>query len=208
MKAICISACEISGVGIVRAGEEIELPDGFYNDERVRLHFSIAESTVKDKNARPPDMMAMADARRAKFAQHLCEHSAQVKALNALRDFGADIPRELLETERDDAPTEPERIAKIVELWCDNFGYEFPTDPKPGKKGGKKPAGKKGGKPSQKDEDPDGGEGAEPDAGNDAQPDGEGEGSSTDAKAEAGREPGGDAGAAQQSLFDKLNGKT
>ena len=208
MKAICISACEISGVGIVRAGEEIELPDGFYNDERVRLHFSIAESTVKDKNARPPDMMAMADARRAKFAQHLCEHSAQVKALNVLRDFGADIPRELLETDHDDAPTEPERIAKIVELWCDNFGYEFPTDPKPGKKGGKKPAGKKGGKPSQKDEDPDGGEGAEPDGGNDAQPDGEGEGSSTDAKAEAGHEPDDNAGSAQQSLFDKLNGKT
>ena len=142
MKATCISACEIPGIGIVRAGDEIELDDGFYNDERVRMHFSIEESTVKDKNAKPPDMMAEADARRERFAKHLCDHSAQIACLNRLRDFGADIPRELIETDREDAPTESERIAKMVELWCDNFGYDFPTDPEPEPSKGKPAKGK------------------------------------------------------------------
>lgn len=216
MKAICISACEIAGIGIVQPGEEIELHDGFFNDARVRTHFSIEESTVKNKNAKPPDMMALADARREKFAQYLCDHSAQIAALNKLRDFGADIPREIVETDGENAPTEPERIAKIVELWCDNFGYAFPTDPKPAKKQAKKPATRdKAGKPQQKesggDAEPDGDEGAQPDKGGDAQPDGdEGEHDEGDASGEPdkGEQPDKGAGAAQQSLFDKLNGKS
>lgn len=151
MKATCISACEIPGVGIVRAGEEIELADGFYNDARIRTHFSIAEATVKDKNAKPPDMLAAADARRERFAKSLIDHTARIKALNALADFGAELPRELLETDREDAPTEAEQVEKIVQLWCDNFGYDFPTDEK------KKPKGKQGRKNQGKREEPDDG---------------------------------------------------
>lgn len=216
MKATCISACEIAGIGIIDAGETVELHDGFFNDPRVRMHFSIEESTVKDRNAQPPDMMAQADARRERFAKHLCDHTARVRALNALRDFGADIPREIVETDSEDAPTEPERIAKIVELWCDNFGYDFPTDEKKqekrgergekGEKPDKKPDKGKGkkGRPSEKEEAPegerqDGGEGERQDDGSFDNPDGPTGPVGTP----------GDIGAFQQmNLFDKLNGRS
>lgn len=205
MKAICTSACEIAGFGIVQPGEEVELADGFYNDARIRMHFHIVESSVRNKNAKPPDLMADADARRERFAKSLVDHTAQVVALNKIMDFGAEIPRELAETDREGALTEPERIAKIVELWCDNFGYDFPTDEKKPQgdeadgvdKPAKKGKGKKGKRPDGEEQqeesgDTDGGEQEKPDA---DEPDGE-------------KKPGGaDAGSVQQSLFDKLNGK-
>lgn len=177
MKAICISACEIPGVGIVQAGDEVKLHDGFYNDPRIRTHFHIVESSVKDKKAKPPDMMAEADARRERFAKSLADHTAQIIALNKLVDAGVELPRELAEPDGEDAPTEQERVAKIVELWCDNFGYAFPTDER------KKPAKGKKEKP----------------------PDGEkGEGEAEDKP--AGKDEGKGAEDAQQTLFDKLNG--
>lgn len=209
MKATCISACEIAGIGIVSAGETVELHDGFYNDPRIRMHFAIEESTVKDKNAKPLDMLAEADARRERFAKHLCNHTEQIKALNVLRDFGADIPREIIETDGEDALTEPERIAKIVELWCDNFGYDFPTDPKKDeKKGDRKPPKGKGRKGSQKDqEETSEGEqqnGEKAQDGEEEQPGGSdgvhGHGDPTGVP--------GDVGAAQMDLLDKLNGKS
>lgn len=233
MKAICISACEIAGVGIVRAGEEVELADGFYNDQRVRTHFSIVESSVKDKTAKPPDMLALADRRRETFAQHLRDHKARIAALNKLVDFGADIPRELLDTDQEVAWSESERIAKIVELWCDNFGYDFPTDPQPKMKNEKKPA-KKGSKKNQDDE-PEGDRhdrGLNPVRGPDGRilywktigPNGEElrtlspgdkgpEGPAGDENAErldggeGADQPAQEAGGAQMDLLDKLNGK-
>ena len=195
MKAICISACEIPGVGIVQAGDEVKLHDGFYNDQRIRTHFHIVESSVKDKNAKPPDMMAEADARRERFAKSLADHTAQIVALNKLVDAGVELPRELAEPDEDDAPTEQERVAKIVELWCDNFGYAFPTDERKKPQGKEKPA-KKPAK-GEKEKPPEGGE--------EAQPDGEkGEGEAEDKP--AGKDEGKGAEDAQQTLFDKLNG--
>jgi cell pole-organizing protein PopZ len=195
MKAICISACEIPGVGIVQAGDEVKLHDGFYNDPRIRTHFHIVESSVKDKNAKPPDMMAEADARRERFAKSLADHTAQIIALNKLGDAGGELPRELAEPDGEDAPTEQERVAKIVELWCDNFGYEFPTDERKRPQGEEKPAKKPG---KGKKERP-------PESGEEAQAGGEkGEGESEDGFAE--KDKGRSAEDAQQSLFDKLNG--
>ena len=213
MKATCISACEIPGIGIVRAGEEIELHDGFFNDPRVKTHFAIEESTVKDRNAQPPDLLAEADARRERFAKSLCNHTEQIKALNALRDFGAEIPREIIETDAEGAPTESERIAKIVELWCDNFGYDFPTDPKKdekkGEKGDRKP-GKGKGKKGQKghEETPEGEQqdGEKEQDGGEEQP---GDGSFDNPDGPTGPTGiGGDVGGAQMDLLDKLNGKS
>ena len=193
MKAICISACEIPGVGIVQAGDEVKLHDGFYNDPRIRTHFHIVESSVKDKNAKPPDMMAEADARRERFAKSLADHTAQIIALNKLVDAGVELPRELAEPDGEDAPTEQERVAKIVELWCDNFGYEFPTDERKRPQGEEKPAKK----PAKgKKEKP-------PESGEEAQAGGEkGEGEAEFAEKDKGES----VADAQQSLFDKLNG--
>lgn len=219
MKAICTSACQIAGLGIVQAGEEIELSDGFYNDERIRAHFHIVESSVRDKNAKPPDLMADADARREKFAKSLVDHTAQIIALNKIMDSGAEIPREIIETDREDAPTESERIAKIVELWCDNFGYDFPTDEVRGAGAANQDGAENNGKPAKKGrgrkEKSDPTQGAHGHGNPTGVP---GDGGEEDTEGETGdggqqeapdgkTDDGGDAGNAQQSLFDKLNGK-
>ena len=195
MKATCISACEIAGMGIIRPGEEIELDDGFFNDERIRMHFTIAESTVKDRNAKAPDLMAELDGRRRRFADSLVDHTKRIVALNRIVDSGMELPRELADPTGEDAPTEGEQIAKIVELWCDAFGYEFPTDGERGTGNGERETEKPQKKPGKgkKEKPPEGekpGEGGEP-------PDGTGA-----------SEAQGGAADAQQSLFDKLNGKS
>ena len=186
MKATCISACQIAGMGIIRPGETVELADGFYNDERIRTHFVISETSVKNRKAKPPDLMAEADARRNRFAESLKNHTAQIKALNELLDHGCEIPREILEDE--DAPDDDKRISKIVELWCDNFGYRFPTDPERGRKA-KKARDEKEAGDAKKEQD------------GDAKKEQDGE--SGEAK-ETGEDEKGEG--KQMSLLDKLNG--
>ncbi|MBP5791804.1 MAG: hypothetical protein J6W80_06085 [Kiritimatiellae bacterium] len=181
MKAICLSACEIPGLGIVQSGDEIELHDGFYNDERIKTHFHIVESSVRHKNARPPDLLAMADARRERFAKSLADHTAQLVALNRLIDAGVELPRELATGEEDDPATDEIRISKIVELWCGNFGYDFPTDEIRGAESNEHHARQDGDKPAKRGKPP---EGENPE-----------------------RTTVSEDQDAQKSLFDKLNGK-
>ena len=165
MKAVCISACEIDKIGIVTPGEEVELPDAYANDVRVNQHFVIDRATVKNPDAKLPDYEKEDCARRERFEKSLQDNSKWLDALNRLVDEGVELPAEVLE---DGRLTDQERIRKLVDLWIDDFGYEFPTDPKPPKqkgdkeKGSKKPRDKKGnedqgsdgegtGEPDQKD---------------------------------------------------------
>ena len=147
MKAVCISACEIDKFGIVTQGEEVELPDAYANDVRIKQHFVIDRATIKNPDAKLPDYEKEDSARREKFEKSLQDESKWLDALNRLIDEGVELPAEVIESGR---LTDQERIKKLVDLWIDDFGYEFPTDPKPQKpkgdkdKGNKKPKDKKG----------------------------------------------------------------
>lgn len=128
MKAICISACEVDGFGIVTPGEEIELADGYAKDERIRLHFVIDQKTVKDPNAKIPDFDADKDACRERFKKSLYNETDWWKAVNKLMDEGAAIPDEILD--RNDATlTDEERVERLAAIWTDSYGWSFPTDP-------------------------------------------------------------------------------
>ena len=131
MIATCISACQIEGMGIIRPGETVEMDDGFHTDERIRLHFVIDKASIKNKKAKKPDLVAQAEERRRQFEKSLAEYSMRIRCLNDLRDFGADIPREILDGEKF---TEEEMARKLAEIWVENFGYEFPTDEKAAEK--------------------------------------------------------------------------
>lgn len=136
MKAICTSACEIEGIGIVTQGEEVELHDGYANDPRINQHFVIDRSTIKDQNAKVPDFEAEKEACLERFKKSLYNETDWWKAVNKLIDDGATIPNEVLQ--RDDATlTNEERVEKLAQIWTDSYGWDFPTDPKP--KAEKKP---------------------------------------------------------------------
>lgn len=128
MKAICISACEVDGFGIVTPGEEIELADGYAKDERIKLHFVIDQKTVRDPNAKIPDFDADKDACRERFKKSLYNETDWWKAVNKLMDEGAAIPDEILD--RNDATlTDEERVERLAAIWTDSYGWAFPTDP-------------------------------------------------------------------------------
>lgn len=127
MKAICISACQVEGCGIVTPGEEVELSDGLANDERINTHFVIDKTTIKNANAAAPDFEKEAQARKKKFADSLVNESKLLEAIMLITDNGMDLPPELLESGQ---VTDEERIERIVGYWVDEFGYKFPTDPK------------------------------------------------------------------------------
>lgn len=136
MKAICITACEVDGFGIVTPGEEIELADGYAKDFRIRTHFVIDEASVKNPDAPVPDFEKEADARLEAFKRSLVNETEWMKAINRLIDDGATIPAEVSD-KTDPKYTDEQRIAKLAELWCDSFGWKFPTDKEePAAKGG------------------------------------------------------------------------
>ena len=138
MKAVCISACEIDKIGIVTPGEEIELHDAYANDVRIKQHFVIDRATIKNPDAKIPDYEKEDSARREQFEKSLQDESKWLDALNRLIDEGVELPAEVIESGR---LTDQERIKKLVNLWIDDFGYEFPTDPKPPKQKGDKEKG-------------------------------------------------------------------
>lgn len=153
MKAVCISACEID-IGIVTPGEEVELPDGLANNERINQHFVIDRSTIKNPNAPVPDPEKDAKARRDKFTKSLVNESQILEAVMLLTDRGIDLPSEIVES---GIITDEERISRIVEMWIDEFGYNFPTDPKKKAKPHQrveKEKGEKGEKEEEKQEPP------------------------------------------------------
>ena len=151
MKAICTSACEVDGIGIVTQGEEIELHDGYANDPRINQHFVIDRSTIKDEKAKVPDFDAEKEACLDRFKKSLYNETDWWKAVNKLIDDGVTIPNEVLQ--RDDATlTNDERVERLAQIWTDSYGWAFPTDPKPKakKQKGKEEQGSEGG---QKDKD-------------------------------------------------------
>lgn len=125
MKAVCISACEVDGVGIVTPGEEVELPDALANDKRINLHFVLDRETIKDPNAALPDVDKENAARRKKFEESLREEDEWMKALNVIIDSGREVPEDVLDKDADN----DKKIKKLVDLWIEDFGYVFPTDP-------------------------------------------------------------------------------
>jgi len=136
MKAICISACEVDGLGIVTPGEEIELADGYAKDERIKIHFVIDQKTIKDPNAAIPDFNADKDACRERFKKSLYNETDWWKAVNKLVDEGATVPNEILDR-NDTSLTEEERVERLTVIWTDSYGWKFPTDPQPEHKGAK-----------------------------------------------------------------------
>ena len=130
MKAICISACEVDGFGIVTPGEEIELADGYSKDERIKLHFVLDPTTIKNPDAPIPDFNADKKACRERFAKSLYNETEWWKAVNKLIDGGATIPNEVLDRS-DTSLTSEERVERLVELWTESYGWAFPTDPQP-----------------------------------------------------------------------------
>lgn len=128
MKAICISACEVDGFGIVTPGEEIELADGYSKDERIKLHFVLDKKTIKNPDAPIPDFNADKKACRERFAKSLYNETEWWKAVNKLIDGGATIPNEVLDS-NDTSLTSEERVERLVELWTESYGWAFPTDP-------------------------------------------------------------------------------
>ena len=130
MKAICISACEVDGFGIVTPGEAIELADGYSKDERIKLHFVLDPTTIKNPDAPIPDFNADKKACRERFAKSLYNETEWWKAVNKLIDGGATIPNEVLDRS-DTSLTSEERVERLVELWTESYGWAFPTDPQP-----------------------------------------------------------------------------
>lgn len=133
MKAICVSACEVDRIGIVQPGEEVELPDGLANDKRINLHFVIDKGTIKNPAAKVPDAEQEDAIRRENFEKSLLNATEWMKALNIIIDSGREVPPELME---DGRLTNEERIAMLTDLWIEDFGYTFPTDPTDSKKDG------------------------------------------------------------------------
>lgn len=132
MKAICISACEVDGIGIVTPGEEIELADGYAKNERIKAHFVIDQATIRDPDAKIPDFNADKEACLERFRKSLYNETDWWKAVNKLIDDGATIPNEVLR--RDDATlTNDERTERLAQIWTDSYGWTFPTDPQPKK---------------------------------------------------------------------------
>lgn len=135
MKAVCISACEVDGLGIVWPGQHVELHDGYALDERINQHFVIDKKSIKDPDAKVPDFNGEMDGRREAFKSSLANETEWLKALNALIDTGATVPAEV--SDRTDATlTDEERRERLVELWTDSFGWKFPTDGEGDAKGG------------------------------------------------------------------------
>lgn len=167
MKAVCISACEIDKIGIVTPGEEIELHDAYANDARINQHFVIDRATIKNPDAKLPDYEKKDSVRREKFEKSLQDESKWLDALNRLVDEGVEVPAEVLERGR---LTDQERISKLVDLWVDDFGYEFPTDPKPQQPKGDKD---KQGKEKPKDKNKPSGQGSDGEGNGDSDPKGQ-----------------------------------
>ncbi len=128
MKAICISACEVDGLGIVMPGEEVELADGYARDERINLHFVVDRTSVKDPDAKVPDFDADKDACRERFKKSLYNETDWWRAVNKLVDDGATIPGEVSDR-RDASLTDEERVERLATIWTDSYGWTFPTDP-------------------------------------------------------------------------------
>lgn len=128
MKATCISACQVEGLGIVTPGETVELDDGYAGDARIRQHFVIDEKTVRNAGAKPPDLSKERAARRVAFAKSLVDETQWIAAMNRLVDDGVELPAEILES---GVVPDAERIERLVAKWTENYGYVFPTDPQP-----------------------------------------------------------------------------
>ena len=139
MKAVCISACEVDGVGIVTPGEEVELPDALASDKRINIHFVVDRETIKDPNAALPDIDKENAARRKKFEESLQNESEWMKALNVVIDSGREVPEDVLDKDAD----KDKKIKKLVDLWIEDFGYVFPSDPNEDEEDGDDPKGKK-----------------------------------------------------------------
>lgn len=139
MKAVCISACEVDGVGIVTPGEEVELPDALAGDKRINIHFVVDRATIKDPNAALPDIDKENAARRKRFEESLQDESNWMKALNVVIDSGREVNEEILDKDAD----KDKKIKKLVDLWIEDFGYVFPSDPNEDEEDGDDPKGKK-----------------------------------------------------------------
>lgn len=170
MKAVCVTACEVDGLGIVTPGETVELHDGLADDVRINLHFVIDRSTVKNAGEKVPDYKKLDEERLEAFRRSLVNQTDMTKALNVLIDEGIELPADVIES---GLVTDVERIRRIGEIWIENFGYTFPTDPKDDpktpaeKKGaarnrgaGKTPAGRPAGAKGEGDGDGEPGEAA------------------------------------------------
>ena len=142
MKAICVSACEVDGFGIVTAGEEVELPDGYAKDERINVHFVIDQNSIKDPNATIPDFESEQKQRFERFRKSLLNETDWWKAVNKLMNDGATLPNEVVDR-KDPTLTEEQRTTKLAEFWTESFGWKFPTDPEPEQKKDKKSKGQK-----------------------------------------------------------------
>ena len=91
---------------------------------------------MKNPDAPVPDFEKEADARLEAFKRSLVNETEWMKAINRLIDDGATIPAEVSD-KTDPKYTDEQRIAKLAELWCDSFGWKFPTDKEePAAKGG------------------------------------------------------------------------
>lgn len=139
MKAVCVSACEVDGIGIVTPGEEVELPDALASDKRINIHFVVDRATIKDPNAALPDIDKENAARRKKFEESLQDEFEWMNALNVVIDSGREVPEDILDKETD----KDNKIKKLVDLWIEDFGYVFPTDPNEDEENEDDPKGKK-----------------------------------------------------------------
>lgn len=139
MKAVCISACEVDGIGIVTQGEEVELPDALAKDGRINQHFVIDRTTIKDPDAELPDIDKENAVRRKRFEESLQDDSYWMKALNVVIDSGREVNEEILDKDAD----KDKKIKKLVDLWIEDFGYVFPTDPNEDEEDEDDPKGKK-----------------------------------------------------------------
>ena len=139
MKAVCVSACEVDGIGIVTAGEEVELPDALYKDGRINQHFVIDRETINNPEEKLPDIDKENAVRRKRFEESLQDEDEWMKALNVIIDSGREVPEDILDRETD----KDKKIKKLVDLWIEDFGFVFPSDPKEDVEDGDDPKGKK-----------------------------------------------------------------
>ena len=138
MKVTCIKDCQLEQYGIIREGETLEIDDGYAHSARVKGHFVIDESTIKDPKAKLPDPKKSEKAQREKVEKLLMSSIMRLKVVGKLRDDGLEVPDYLID-EVDELIGEERRAAELADLYIEHYGFDTaalgtPKDEKAAKK--------------------------------------------------------------------------
>ena len=148
MIAICTHGCQITGLGIFREGETVELDDGYLNDPMFMENFVPDPKSIHDRNAKKPDQDKKLEKAREAIVSDMLNLVNRRILIAQLKDDGYYVNPVLLDESSAQAYMNGEfvmlddqkRAEMLADLHLEHYGYDLkyvPQGAKPNKKGGK-----------------------------------------------------------------------